>query len=816
MPSNYDQGKAALETLIEWAEANAVGDKRNEATTRLHLIDALLLNVLQWPTSDVRAEEPAGTGRIDYALGVPTQFIVEAKREGIYFSLPAGTTTGVHSIESITDGDQGRPLREALEQVAVYAARNGVAPAAVTNGHQLVLFIATRADGIPPLKGRALVFPSLGDMRSGFRLLWDNASPAGIDQRTLHGTVRSTEASPPEPLSMHLTYYPGVKRRNDLQAGLEILGELFLEDVARLEDLRGEFLRECYASSGALSQYAEISKQILRTRYALLHEEGGPQVTPVESRKGLSPTLTQDILAAAASQRPIVLLGDVGVGKTTFIQRLVHVDAEELFQEAFSLYIDFGASTTLGSLDTFVVTESIRQLLTQHGVDIEEASFVEAVHHGALNRFDKGVVGRLRDIDRVAYERERLTFLQQCVNDRAGHLKATLEHLRANWRRQVVIFLDNIDQRSSEDQEQVFLIANELAQTWPATVFVSLRPETFYRSSRSGTLSGYQARIFTIAPPRTDIMLQKRIDFAISQLKETRRLGSFPTGVTVDSESLTAFLEMLATNFRSNRDLLALIDNIAGGNMRLALRFVTEFIGSGHIDTTKILDIYNLRHSYTIPLHEFLRALLFGDGVHYDPEASPIANLFTITQADGREHFLLPLLLSQVQTLGERVGEDGYVTADDLYSFAQHLGFNVDQIVASLEHAVVKRLLDVAPRYSGNRPRLHYRITTVGAYTTRILLAYFSYVDAVIVDIPIVDEQYRRLITDVHMLPDRLTRSEYFRLYLDRQWTKIADTTLPWYWSETSKRLSEDIRQVGRRTDPSTWGRGVLIAVRTL
>ena len=278
---------------------------------------------------------------------------------------------------------------------------------------------------------------------------------------------------------------------------------------------------------------------------------------------------------------------------------------------------------------------------------------------GALNRFDRGVVGRLRDIDPVAYERERLTFLQQCVNDRAGHLKASLEHLRTNWRKQIVIFLDNIDQRRSEHQEQVFLIANELAQTWPATVFVSLRPETFYRSSRIGTLSGYQSRVFTIAPPRTDIMLQKRIDFAISQLKETRRLGSFPSGVTVDSESLTAFLEMLADNFRSNRDLLALIDNIAGGNMRLALRFVTEFIGSGHVDTAKILEIYNRGHSYRIPLHEFLRALLFSDGVYYDAEASPIANLFTITQADGREHFLLPLLLSQTQTLGERVGEEG-------------------------------------------------------------------------------------------------------------------------------------------------------------
>lgn len=241
--------------------------------------------------------------------------------------------------------------------------------------------------------------------------------------------------------------------------------------------------------------------------------------------------------------------------------------------------------------------------------------------------------------------------------------------------------------------------------------------------------------------------------------------------------------------------------------MRLALRFVTDFIGSGHIDTSKILDIYQSSHHYTIPLHEFLRALLFGAGVYYDPDASPIANLFHITYPDGREHFLLPLLLSQVQTLGERIGEDGYVTADDLYLFAQRLGFNVDQIEAALEHAVVKRLLDVIPRYSGDVPRLHYRITTVGAYTTRILLAYFAYIDAVVIDTAIVDDQYRNLIEDVHTVSDRLARAEYFRLYLDRQWTKIAGNGLPWHWSDTSKRLAEDLHKIGSRIDPATWGR---------
>lgn len=677
MPVKYDEGKAALGALIEWAEANCLDQNRNEAATRLHLIDGLLRDVLGWPKAWIRPEEPAGTGRIDYALGVPgIQLIIEAKREGVYFDLPAGTRAGVRTIASLTDGARGRALREAMLQVASYAALNGVALAGVTNGHQLVLFVAVRTDGTPPLQGKALVLPSLADMYSDFRLLWDHASPAGVDSRTLHGTLRTGSTVPPEPLSARLTTYPGVKRRNNLQAGLEILGELFLIDVARLEELRDDFLRDCYASSGALSQYAEVSKQILQTRYALLHQEGDVEASPVHDKKGLNRELTQDMLAAAASRRPIVLLGDVGVGKTTFIQHLVHVDAREVFADAISIYVDFGASTTLGKLDIFVLEETTRQLREQYGIDVDEASFAEAVHHAALNRFEKGVVGRLREIDRIAYEKERIRYLQECVFDRPRHLRQSLEHLRASRHRQIVIFLDNIDQRSSEDQDKVFLIANELATTWPATVFVTLRPETFYASSHSGALSGYQPRVFTIAPPRTDVMLQRRFDFVLRRLEETGRLGSYPVGVTVDSESLRSFFEVLAENCRTNASLLALIDNIAGGNMRLALRFVSSFIGSGHIDTRKILDVYDVQGRYVIAVHEFLRALLYGDGVYYDPEASPIANLFHVAQPDGREHFLLPVLLAEIQVQGERFAQEGYVSSDHIFSVGQSMGYN--------------------------------------------------------------------------------------------------------------------------------------------
>jgi hypothetical protein len=99
------------------------------------------------------------------------------------------------------------------------------------------------------------------------------------------------------------------------------------------------------------------------------------------------------------------------------------------------------------------------------------------------------------------------------------------------------------------------------------------------------------------------------------------------------------------------------LDNISGGNVRRALDLVKEFFGSGHVDTEKIVKIYSQTHRYLIPQHEFLRAVIYGDAVHYNPEKSPIANIFDVSYADPREHFLMPLLLA-VLTKASGVGVD--------------------------------------------------------------------------------------------------------------------------------------------------------------
>jgi len=64
------------------------------------------------------------------------------------------------------------------------------------------------------------------------------------------------------------------------------------------------------------------------------------------------------------------------------------------------------------------------------------------------------------------------------------------------------LVLDNIDQRSKEFQDEVFVIAQGLSSLLPATVFVSLRPATFFDSKLRGSLAAYQPRAFHVSPAR--------------------------------------------------------------------------------------------------------------------------------------------------------------------------------------------------------------------------------------------------------------------------------------------------------------------------
>jgi hypothetical protein len=199
---DFESARDRLVSLADWWQSEG-SQNRNEATTRLHLIDSLLFGALGWPRGAVTAETRHAGKYADYSLGKPaTRLIVEAKREGVSFELPAGVGPGVIGIETLFAASAG--FESAVRQVLGYCLERGVPLAVVTNGHQLAAFLASRQDDVPPLGGRALVFQSFADMADEFVLLWNNLSPDGVNARALDATVGdAVSATPPPKLRAH-------------------------------------------------------------------------------------------------------------------------------------------------------------------------------------------------------------------------------------------------------------------------------------------------------------------------------------------------------------------------------------------------------------------------------------------------------------------------------------------------------------------------------------------------------------------------------------------------------------------------------------
>jgi hypothetical protein len=85
-------------------------------------------------------------------------------------------------------------------------------------------------------------------------------------------------------------------------------------------------------------------------------------------------------------------------------------------------------------------------------------------------------------------------------------------------------------------------------------------------------------------------------------------------------------------------------------------------------------------------------------------------------------------------------------------------------------------------------------MTTVGALTTcRRLLGMFVYIDAVVVDTPIVDAEVAAKLADLRDVKERLGCARDFIAYLDGQWSMVSGVDHPFSWPASRDLLQADI-----------------------
>lgn len=789
----FDSSKDVLAELARSADDG--GTDLNEATTRHHYVDRLLHEVLAWPTAKVSCEDAVVDGGFtDYLLGAPSRLaVLEAKKQGVYFRLPAGLADAKSiSLETFTQA--GADNRSAFDQVTRYCLQTGIQIAVLCNGHQLLAFLATRTDGTPPIKGRAVLFGSLDAMLARHIELWDFLSEPGL----LAGHLRKTLSrgpgaiSPPERLSARIQGYPGLRHKTSLETDLGNLASVFIVDLMNDREVTDEFIRECYCVSGALSQHSAVSKQILRQRYD--HSVLAANIQPVRDKRGVDTGLGPEAIAAAMTRRPIVLIGDVGVGKTFFLRHLIRVEAASVLTSANVVYVDFlEESDLLRDVSLFVI-KKFEEALVGIGVAPRADETARKIYKPELRQFAEGIYSRLKDADPAAYLQKELALLEELMSDPVEHVKRLLNLVRAERSQDFMLVLDNIDHHPTTLQEQVFILGQSLAQKWGIAVFISLRPDTFHASKKAGSLAAFQPKVFSVSPPRVDQVIDRRLRFAYKQLLETGRLDSFPQGFTINSENLVSYLDVLIEAFTKRRDLIELIDNMASGNVRLALDLISQFVGSGYVAIRRILEIASQGRRYTMPMHELIRALMYGDGEFYDPRSSAIPNILDIETNDATEHFLTPTLLTHCETDAD-VRHESFVQLSRLHDLTARIGYTPEQTTNHLARALEKGLVQ-----SRSLQGEEYRITQAGAYMRKMMLPRFAYLDGISVDIPITDPSARANITVVSTVQDRAERVSKLLDYLDACWVPIAGGTR-FNWMDASLAARNDVTAVLERAN---------------
>lgn len=800
MIDKYESSRTSLTEIKERFHSEEIG-KINEDTTRFRYIDNLLTDCFNWLPTDIVTEESHEGKYLDYTISLfrPVA-IVEAKKSGDYFTLPIGNKKIYVPLKTIIKDNPNTKV--AIDQVSGYCHRKGIQVGVVTNGWQIVAFLANRHDSIAPMDGDCLALSSIDQIESNFQEVWNCLSKTGFENNYLIKKLLGERVQQlPSKLSSTISGYPGIKNRNPFQAELEIISDLVLEDVIKDKSIEKEFLQECYCKSGALSNYSLVSKEILSSRYNFLFEDNDRKaiIEQVASKKGYSKELL-DLFAQSLSKRPILLIGDVGVGKSTFIENLLKVEAPNVFEKSITFKIDLGSKAII-SLDIKRAILNIikSQLKENYKINIESDGFVRHCYYVKLEDFKSSVkVKRLYNINPQEAEVREIDYLASLVDNEVSHLKKSLEHICKNQKKQIIIFIDNCDQRNDQDQETAFLVAQEFASDWPALVFVCLRPETFHRTKKStGALSGYHTKAFTISPPRIDDVVLKRLSFAQKITSGEIRLSKLEGNTSFSK--LHALLESFKHSLVVNPALYQFLDNISNGNVRKAIELIKRFFGSGHVDTEKILEITEKQGYYTIPIHELLRTIIFGDNIYYSPDNSEITNLFDVRTFDPKEHFIVPIILSHLFDYSENSRNQGFIKLSELYSLLQSKNYTVDQIDLAINFMYSKGLFETSQKgnlLNSDNQTLFIRITNSGAYHISFLIKSFTYIDPITVDTPIFDETYRAQIKDVMNINLRIDRVDNFIKYLDESWSASKITDTHFLWPRVSSVLRDDLTKI--------------------
>ena len=323
--------------LIE--SVNLTQKELNEATTRSRIIDSVLYDILSIPKNAIIAEEHINkVGYTDYTLldqNNNTVLIIEAKKEGIAFTLP--TNINIKNKNSalikmktlLTDAN----IKDTITQVRQYCLMKGVEHGAITNGHVWIFFtvFSQNFENLNAFVIYDLKFFS-EDFTESYNLFNYNSL---IRERSLYKKInkKNTQSKQTYSIKENISSFNVPVDFNEFAQYLEKPIRYYFSDF-KIDDI--DFLENCYVEEHVENTKRTLSSLLVDNATPYLENNGVINYTRENLSKKLSKKVA-NFIDFSNNKHIVVIYGDRGCGKSTFIKKLLHSDIPKNVQEKLSV-----------------------------------------------------------------------------------------------------------------------------------------------------------------------------------------------------------------------------------------------------------------------------------------------------------------------------------------------------------------------------------------------------------------------------------------------------------------------------------------------
>jgi DNA-directed RNA polymerase subunit E'/Rpb7 len=456
---------------------------------------------------------------------------------------------------------------------------------------------------------------------------------------------------------------------------------------------RAYIVTEAYITSKSRERYILPIDKIVRA--AIPPSESDSKVIFSDNPRNILETIKK-ARNVNLEHKILLLIGNVGSGKSTFVDYLVYKALpKELLESTIWIRVDMNeAPLDKGIIYDWICEQIIAEFRrSNNSIDFDELETLLKIYATDINKFQKG---RGRLLEEKEYNLELFKELEKLQIDKKATVRAYIRYLCAEKSKLGILVFDNCDKRIRDEQLLMFQAAQWLQHEFRLLIFLPLRDVTYDSHRHEPPLdTALKDLVFRIEPPGFQEVLVARLKLALSDMQKnsTEKTLSYqlPNNMRVSfpAEKLAYFLtSILRSLFEHDKYLRWMIVGLAGRDLRKAMEIFLDFCKSGHITEDEILKICQSEGNYAIPFDVVSRVLTKMNRRFYDSDSSYVKNIFHCDPNDPRPfHFTRLAILRWLHRNHKNKGQAqqiGYHQVSNLKSDLFLIGLSDDTVSREL------------------------------------------------------------------------------------------------------------------------------------